>query len=126
VHHDHGATGSHGSNLKYLHVGHGRVRALAKNATRGQLLRHGPAIVAYDSAYVAFVAVRARTLAPLRGRLRALREWRRCRRAGRAGRGPVELEPALGVRAALSRRRVWIEHSSAPNAGNAASGPPER
>jgi GT2 family glycosyltransferase/glycosyltransferase involved in cell wall biosynthesis len=110
VHHDHGATGAHGSDLKYVHVGLNRVRTLAKNASLRQLLLYGPAIVAYDAAYVAYAAVGDRTLAPLRGRLRGLREWRTYRRAGKPRR-PVNLEPARGLRAALGRRAVWRTHS---------------
>jgi hypothetical protein len=43
-----------------------------------------------------------RSTAPLRGRLRGLREWRRYRAAGSPQR-PVELVPARGLRAALGR-----------------------
>jgi hypothetical protein len=111
VHHHHGATTAHGSDLKYFHVGLNRVRTLAKNAGTRQLLRYGPAIVAFDAAYVAYAAVTDRTLAPLRGRLRGLREWRAYRRAGAAGRRPVELAPVTGLRAALGRRQVWRRHS---------------
>lgn len=110
VHHDHGATTAHGSDKKYFHVGLNRVRTVAKNASRGQLLRHGPAMLAYDAAYVTYAAVRDRTLAPLRGRLKGIREWRRYRRAGQERR-PVELGPAMGLRDALRRRRVWRVHS---------------
>ncbi|HKP89456.1 MAG TPA: glycosyltransferase family 2 protein, partial [Thermoleophilaceae bacterium] len=90
VHHHHGATTAHGSDLKYFHVGLNRVRTLAKNADRRLLARYGAAMVAYDLGYVVYAGVTDRTLAPLRGRLRGLREWRRYRRAG-AGRRPVEL-----------------------------------
>ena len=118
VHHHHGATTPHGSDLKYFHVGLNRVRTLAKNADRGLLLRYGLAMVAYDLAYVAYAALTDRTLAPLRGRLRGLREWRRYRRAG-APRRHVELAPVRGVRAALGRRAVWQTHSSARSEGAA-------
>jgi GT2 family glycosyltransferase len=111
VHHHHGATTAHGSDLKYFHVGLNRVRTLAKNADRGLLLRYGPGMVAYDVAYVAFAGIADRTLAPLRGRLRGLREWRAYRRAG-AGRRPVELAPVRGLGAALGRRSVWARHSA--------------
>jgi GT2 family glycosyltransferase len=110
VHHHHGATTAHGSDLKYFHVGLNRVRTLAKNATRVQLLRYGPSIVAYDAAYVVYAGVADRTLAPLRGRLRGLREWRRYRRSGRARR-PIALQPVAGLRAAVARRGVWRHHS---------------
>jgi GT2 family glycosyltransferase len=111
VHHHHGATTAHGSDLKYFHVGLNRVRTLAKNADRGLLLRYAPGMVAYDVAYVAFAGIADRTLAPLRGRLRGLREWRAYRRAG-AGRRPVELAPVRGLGAALERRSVWARHSA--------------
>jgi hypothetical protein len=112
VHHHHGATTAHGSDVKYFHVGLNRVRTLAKNADARQLRRYGLAIVGYDLAYVAYAAVTDRTLAPLRGRLRGLREWRRYRRAN-ADRRPVELAPVRGLRAALGRRSVWARHSAA-------------
>jgi GT2 family glycosyltransferase len=125
VHHHHGATTAHGSDLKYFHVGLNRVRTLAKNADSSLLLRYGLAMVAYDLAYVAFAALTDRTLAPLRGRLRGLREWRRYRRAG-AGRRPVELAPVRGPRAALGRRAVWLEHSGASEGAAAAHDGGER
>src|SRR5918999_1769571 len=56
VKHHHGATGAHGSDLKYFHVGLNRVRMLAKNADARQLRRYGLAIASYDLAYVAYAA----------------------------------------------------------------------
>lgn len=112
VHHHHGATGAHASDMKYFHVGLNRVRIVAKNADRRLLLRYGLAMVVYDAGYVLYAALADRTLAPLRGRLRGLREWRRYRSAG-APRRHVELDPVQGFRAALSRRRVWHRHSAA-------------
>jgi GT2 family glycosyltransferase len=112
VHHHHGATTAHGSDLKYFHVGLNRIRTLAKNADRRLLVRYGPAMLAYDIAYVCYAAMTDRTLAPLHGRLRGLREWRRYRRAG-TGRRRVELAPVRGARAALGRRAVWGTHSAA-------------
>ena len=64
-------------------------------------------MIGYDIAYVAYAAVTDRTLAPLRGRLKGLREWRTYRRAGATTRGPVELAPTRGLRAALGRRSAW-------------------
>jgi GT2 family glycosyltransferase len=112
VHHHHGATTSHGSDLKYFHVGLNRVRTLAKNADTRHLIRWGPTIVAFDAAYVAFAAITDRTLAPLRGRVAGIREWPAYRHAG-IGRRPVRLEPVRGLRAALGRRSVWARHSAA-------------
>ena len=123
VMHHHGATIGHGSSLKYFHVGLNRIRTLAKNADSGQLLRHGPAMVGYDIAYVTYAAVTDRTLAPLRGRLKGVREWRSYRRAGAPTRGPVELAPTRGLRAALGRRSAWQGVSSALHQNG---GAPER
>jgi len=111
VHHHHGATTAHGSDLKYFHVGLNRVRTLAKNADSRQLRRYALPALGYDLAYMAYAAVKDRTLAPLRGRLRGLREWRTYRRAG-APRRAVELTPVAGLRAALGRRAVWERHSA--------------
>jgi len=107
--HHHASTARHGSPFKYFHVGRNRVRMLARNADRRHLRRHGHAIVAYDLAYVAFVAGRERSIAPLLGRLAGLREWRSYRREGAALRRPVSLEPRRGLRAALGRRAAWAQ-----------------
>jgi GT2 family glycosyltransferase len=107
IHHRHGGTMPHGSSAKYFHVGRNRVRIIAKNATTRHLLRYGIPMLLYDLGYVVFVALRDRDLAPLRGRLRGLREWSRYRHAGDASRRPVDLERVRGIRAALSRRRAW-------------------
>ena len=53
VRHHHSATLGHRSSEKNFLVGRNRVRMLAKNATRAQLLRRAPAMIAYDLAYVA-------------------------------------------------------------------------
>ncbi len=105
VHHDHSASSIHGSPFKHLHVGRNRVRLLAKHAPRAQLLRYGPAILAYELAYVVVAGVTDRTLAPLRGRVQGLRSWPRDRAAGRAMRRPVALAAVQGPRRALQRRR---------------------
>jgi GT2 family glycosyltransferase len=119
VHHHHGATTAHGSPHKYFHVGLNRVRTLAKNADSRHLRRYALPALGYDLAYVAYAAVRDRTLAPLRGRLQGLREWRVYRRAGEPRR-PVELAPVAGLRAALGRRSVWSRHSAASEGASAA------
>jgi GT2 family glycosyltransferase len=106
--HHHSATMRHGSSFKYFHVGRSRVRLLAKNADRRHLLRYGVPMLAYDLAYVAFVAVADRSLAPLRGRLAGLREWRSVRGEAAALRSPVSLERRQGFGAALQRRRAWF------------------
>jgi GT2 family glycosyltransferase len=110
VWHHHSMTTLHTSDFKYELVGRNRVRLLARNACLGQLVRYAPAMFAYDLAYVAYAALHDRTLAPLRGRLRGLREWPSARRSGAAGRQRVELEPRRGLGAALARRRAWVGH----------------
>jgi GT2 family glycosyltransferase len=106
--HHHSATMRHGSSFKYFHVGRSRMRLLAKNADRRHLLRYGLQMLAFDLAYVVFVAVTDRSLAPLRGRVAGLREWRKVRAQGAGRRRPVELEPRQGLGAALRRRRAWF------------------
>ncbi len=111
VHHHHSLTAKHGSPFKYFHVGRNRVRLLAKNAPTGHLLRYGLAMAVYDAGYVAFVLLTDRTVAPLRGRLRGLREWRRYRERGIPAEAAADLEPVRGLRAALRRRNVWLGSS---------------
>jgi GT2 family glycosyltransferase len=108
VWHDHSATTRHGSSFKYFHVGRSRVRLLAKNAVRRHLIRYGVQMLAYDLAYVAFVAVADRSLAPLRGRLAGLRGWRAARAQMAPHRRPVQLDHRQGLAAALRRRRAWL------------------
>jgi GT2 family glycosyltransferase len=103
--HHHSATARHGSTFKCHWSGRNRIRVLARNATRGQLVRYGLAMLAFDLAYVGFVLVRERTVAPIRGRIDGLRNWRADRRAGASIRRTVELVPFLGFRAALRRYR---------------------
>jgi GT2 family glycosyltransferase len=112
VWHEHSATSRHGSSFKYFHVGRSRVRLLARNADARHLLRHGVQILAYDLAYVVFVAVTDRTLAPLRGRLAGLREWRAARGKMAERRRRIELERRQGFVAALRRRRAWARGSA--------------
>jgi GT2 family glycosyltransferase len=111
VFHHHSATLGHLSPAKLELVGRNRVRLLAKNATSAQLCRYGAAMLLYDLAYVAYVALIDRTLAPLRGRATALREWRVYRRAGSATRRPVALRASPGLREALRRRTVWTRRT---------------
>jgi len=113
VRHHHGASGRHASAFKHYHVGLNRIRMLAKNAAGVQLRRYWPAIVGYELAYVTSAIVADRTLAPLRGRLRGLREWRAYRSYGEPRRSEIALEPVRGVRAALARRSAW-GHGGAP------------
>ena len=87
--------------------GRNRVRALAKNATGGMLLRNAVGMVLYDAGHVAFSSISARTLAPLKGRLQGLREWGAYRRNGAPHRRPLELDHPLGFRRALRRHRAW-------------------
>jgi GT2 family glycosyltransferase len=108
VWHAHSATTRHGSDFKYFHVGRSRVLLLARNAHRRQLLRYGMPMLAYDLAYVAFVAFVDRSLAPLRGRLAGLREWRAARAETTGRRSYIQLEPRQGLAAALRRRRAWL------------------
>jgi GT2 family glycosyltransferase len=99
---------------KYYLAGRNRVRLLARNATRRQLLRALPAIAVYDTAYVAYVALSDRTLAPLRGRLAGLRDWRSFRRETRASRREVTLLPAVsGVREAWRMHRAYRRSAGA-------------
>jgi GT2 family glycosyltransferase len=111
AHHHHSLTARHGSDFKYLHVGRNRVRVLAKNASTSHLVRYAVPMILYDLAYIGFVALTDRSFAPLRGRMRGLREWRTYRSAATV-RDSSGLEPVRGFRAALSRRSVWINASA--------------
>jgi GT2 family glycosyltransferase len=105
--HRHSASLGHGSSDKHYLVGRNRVRMLAKNATPRQLGRNLLQMVVYDAAYVLFVAVTARTLSPLHGRLCGLREWRRYRQLGSVARTDVPLARASSLRAAMQRNRAY-------------------
>jgi len=108
AYHHGSASSGEGSQRKYFLVGRNRVRLLARNATRRQLLRALPGIVLYDCAYVAYVAAADRTLAPLRGRLAGLGDWQRYRRETARRRSEVALAPALaGVRNAWRMQRAY-------------------
>jgi GT2 family glycosyltransferase len=105
VRHHHSATAVHASSLKYYWTGRNRVRVLARNATRRQLVNNFLAILAFDLIYVCYSLARSRTFAPLQGRWDGLRQWRRDRVAGAPSRRPVQLAPFLGLRAAARRAR---------------------
>jgi GT2 family glycosyltransferase len=97
------ASSRHRSSQKYFLVGRNRVRLLARNATTWQLLVAWPAIVAYDCAYISYVAATDRTLAPLQGRLAGIRRWRSDRRRRRRR---VELE-RVSLRASVGQHRAY-------------------
>jgi GT2 family glycosyltransferase len=109
--HRHSATARHGSASKHFYVGRNRVRMLAKNATRAQLLRHGPRMVLHDLLHSGYAAMAGRTLAPLRGRIAGLRDWR-AYRPDDGGPAAVALAPPAGLRAALARNRTWRRYSA--------------
>jgi GT2 family glycosyltransferase/glycosyltransferase involved in cell wall biosynthesis len=113
VYHELGATLAHGTERRLFLAGRNRWLLIAKNLDRRQLVRHLPSIVAFDVGYVAFACVALRSLAPLRGRVAALRGWRAARAAGAAGRIPVALAPPAPLREALARRRAW-RHAGGP------------
>ena len=73
--HQFSATSRHGSPLKYYWSGRNRLRLLARNATLGQLLRYGLAMLAFDFIYVFAALVTDRSVAPIRGS-RGVRHWR--------------------------------------------------
>ena len=107
VYHHHSATTEHGSDYKYWQVGRNRIRLMAKNATTSHLLLHSPLMLAYECAYVVYAALADRTSAPLRGRLRGVREWRSYRRKV-PHRRPIQMTSIEGLRRALERRRTWL------------------
>jgi GT2 family glycosyltransferase len=111
--HGHSTALGHTAPQKRFLVGRNRVRMLAKNATRKHLLAWWPAILAYDAAYVIYVLLRDRSVAPLRGRIVGLMEWRRYRRAGEAQRRPIALAPPEGLCAALSRDAAYRRRATA-------------
>jgi GT2 family glycosyltransferase len=105
------ASTGEGSRMKYRLVGRNRVWLLARNATTRQLLTRLPAILLYDLAYVVYVALSDRTLAPLRGRLEGLRGWRAMRAERRGMRADVQLAPARsGWLGALRQHLAYRAH----------------
>jgi GT2 family glycosyltransferase len=107
VRHRHSSTLGHRSSEKYILVGRNRVRMLAKNAPTTLLLRRGLQMLVYDLGYIAYVACRERTLAPLRGRVDGLCDWCAYRRAGGSIRQPVRMVRRAGLPAALGRDRAY-------------------
>jgi GT2 family glycosyltransferase len=117
AYHHGSATLGQGSAQKYELAGRNRIRLIAKNATTAQLARWGWAMVVYDLAYVTLVAVTEGSLAPVRGRMRGLRDWRIYRTAGAAHRGPTRLAGLRGAHAAWQMRAAYnkIDLSVATN-----------
>jgi GT2 family glycosyltransferase len=108
AHHQGSASAGSGSPQKYFLVGRNRVRLLARNLTARQLRRALPAILAYDLAYVSYVALADRTLAPLRGRIAGLRDWRSYRRETASTRRDLALErPLRGALAGWRMQRAY-------------------
>lgn len=106
AYHEGSASSREGSAAKYFLVGRNRVWLLARNATWRQLLLGMPGIVLYDVAYVTYVALKDRTLAPLWGRLAGLCSFRARRRERRGQRHDVPLGPA-GWLGALAMHRAY-------------------
>jgi GT2 family glycosyltransferase len=114
AHHRGSASTGEGSARKYWLVGRNRVRLLARNATTRQLAGNLLGILLYDSAYIAYVALSDRTLAPLRGRLAGLRRWRASRASNAAARRAVALSsPLRSARRSLSQHRAY-ERAASP------------
>jgi GT2 family glycosyltransferase len=107
AYHHGSATAGEASAFKYGLVGRNRVRMLARNATFGQLLVWGWAMVLYDVAYVTFVALTDHTLAPLQGRRDGLRDWKVYRRAGKARRRRIRMDLPTGPLGAWRQRAAY-------------------
>lgn len=115
--HDHSGSFGHHAHAKEYLVGRNRVRMLAKNATSRHLRRHAFAMLAYDAAYIAYVAARRGSLAPLRGRVQGLREWASYRQSA-MWRAEIQLPPPAGLTAAHRRDRAYStfsKHVGDPN-----------
>jgi len=106
VYHDLGATVPYGSKARFVQAGRNRMLLIAKNMSTRQLLLHSFTIVTFDVLYVVYTLLRARTLAPLRGRWQGLRLWRSMRRAGAVARRPVELERPPRFSEVIRRRQA--------------------
>lgn len=112
AHHRGSASSGEGSSAKYRLVGRNRVWLLARNMTGSQLLRALPGIALYDLAYVVYVALTDRTLAPLQGRLEGLRGWRRMRAERGGQRRAVALAPARSGWLGALRQHLAYRSSS--------------
>lgn len=114
AHHQGSASSGEGSSSKYWLVGRNRMWLLARNMTGSQLLRSLPGILIYDGAYIVYVALTDRTLAPLRGRVAGLRSWKAVRAERRGKRSAVALAPARsGWLGALRQHHAYRSSSSA-------------
>jgi GT2 family glycosyltransferase len=120
--HHHSSSLGHGSPEKHFLVGRNRIRMLAKNATRAQLLRYGPLMLAYDISYVTFVAFTARTAAPVLGRYRGSREWGSARKASQGRRRSITLSAPPGLIDAYGRWNIYKRRlaAKAPSGGDSA------
>jgi len=112
VWHHHSATTGHRSTSKYFYVGRNRVRLVARNASRQQLLRYGWLMVLYDLGYVSYALVVDHTLAPVKGRVSGLQRWRRDRAMAPEQSAAAALVPVHGLHRALARNRAWARGSS--------------
>jgi GT2 family glycosyltransferase len=112
------ATSGSGSARKYALVGRNRVRLLARNATGRRLAISLAGIVLYDLAYIVYAGLADRTLAPLTGRLRGLREWRALRAETAGRRAEVQLAPAWrGWLSSLRMSRAYRGSAARPPGG---------
>ena len=114
VYHHHSATARHGSPTKLYLVGRNRVRALAKNATGGMLLRNAIGMVLYDAGHVAFSSISARTLAPLQGPPPG---------PARVGRATAATARPTGARSSSTARSAFAGHCAATAPGTLRTGP---
>ncbi len=112
AHHRGSASSGEGSSSKYRLVGRNRVWLLARNMTGAQLVRALPGIALYDLAYVVYVALTDRTLAPLWGRLEGLRHWQSMRSERDGQRRAVALAPARSGWLGALRQHLAYRSSS--------------
>jgi GT2 family glycosyltransferase len=117
AYHHASASSGEGTAMKYFLAGRNRVWLLARNATSAQLRRALPRILLYDGAYIAYAAVRDRSLAPLAGRVAGLRVWRTRRRETEGSRVTVPLQPAARGWIASARMHLAYRRLGARGAG---------